>query len=513
MARGRPSGRPSGVGRLALVPAAAALIIGACGGGSGEAPPPPEAPAAAPEAPAAAIEAQDAAADAEPVDGEQAEPAGDTGDVAGATDEAPARGSAESAPTDGDGAAEPAGPAGLDPETEARLLSLLGELEGLARDWDPAGRASLAVVVTDGSLYGFNEQRRHISASAVKPVWTAAAIDLAGLAAVEPLAEAALVQSDNFAAGAIIDLVGIDAVNAWSSDVAGMTSTHLAAWHFGTDRVAQSVTEGGTRANFTTVGDLARFYAGLRRGELLDDGGTALEAWLRRTDRGAYTAGAVTDVLLARLPEDVAAAASHKAGWLPPYCCSAEVRLVIDAGVIPLPDGSWFAVAAVSDRGDYYNLSVRWVSLAACRTYALLADDPDHDCDRPGDGVPRPELWQPPEPEVTDPESEVADADSEAIDAESEPTDPEAESPEQTQHTGDATEADDADTMLPETPQEAAEPAPQDAEGPTGPEEPPSDAVDAGPPAEAGTGALPAAAEDPPPGADEGDPPGGESSG
>ena len=294
-----------------------------------------------------------------------------------------------------------AGPAGLDPDTEARLVSLLDELAGLARDWDPAGRASLAIVAADGTTYGFNERRQHISASAVKPVWTAAAIDLAGLAAVEPLAAAALVQSDNFAAGAIIDLIGIDTVNTWSSESAGMTGTHLATWYFGTDRVAQSVTEGGSRANFTTVGDLARFYAGLQRGELLeDDGVAALEEWLRRTDRGFTAADTVAGALLARLPEDVAVAATHKAGWLPPYCCSAEVRLVIDAGVIPLPDGSWFAIAAVSDRGDYYNLSVRWVSLAACRVYVLLAGDASHDCDRSGDGVPRPDLWQPPpEPE------------------------------------------------------------------------------------------------------------------
>lgn len=367
---------------------------------------PPEAPASTTEAPAASPEPQDATADAESGGGGQAEAAGDTGDVAGAT---------EGAPVDGDGAVEPAGPAGLDPDTEARLVSLLDELAGLARDWDPAGRASLAIVAADGTIYGFNEQRQHISASVVKPVWTAAAIDLAGLAAVEPLAPAALVHSDNFAAGAIIDLIGIDAVNAWSSDVAGMTGTHLAAWHFGTDRVARSVTEGGTRANFTTVGDLARFYAGLRRGELLDDDGTAaLEEWLRGTDRGFTAAGTVTGVLLARLPSDVAAAATHKAGWLPPYCCRAEVRLVIDAGVVPLPDGSWFAIAAVSDRGDYYNLSVRWVSLAACRVYTLLAGDATQDCDRSGDGVPRPDLWLPPpepEPEADEAEEPPSGAD------------------------------------------------------------------------------------------------------
>lgn len=96
-------------------------------------------------------------------------------------------------------------------------MALLEELAGLAAEWDPTGRASLAIVSADGTLYGFNERRQHISASAVKPLWTAAAIDLASLAAVEPLAPAALVHSDNFAAGGIIDLIGIDTVNTWGA--------------------------------------------------------------------------------------------------------------------------------------------------------------------------------------------------------------------------------------------------------------------------------------------------------
>ena len=102
------------------------------------------------------------------------------------------------------------------------------------------------------------------------------------------------------------------------------------------------------------------------------------------------------------------------------------MRLVIDAGTIPLPDGGWFAIAAVSDRGAAYNLSVDWVELAACRVYVLLAGDTSHACDLPGDGTPRPELWlPPPEPE------EVDDAEADAEESppgSSEPV-PEAEEP------------------------------------------------------------------------------------
>ncbi|MCY3953380.1 MAG: hypothetical protein OXG69_12685, partial [bacterium] len=176
------------------------------------------------------------------------------------------------------------------------------------------------------------------------------------------------------------------------------------------------------------------FYAGLRRGDLLDsDGFASLEEWLRATDRGATPAGTVRGTLLARLPGEVATAAIHKAGWLPPYCCRAEVRLMLDAGVIPLPGGSWFAIGAVSDRGDFYNLSVRWVSLASCRVYAHLAEDPSHTCDRPGDGVPRPDLWQqPPEPEPEDDDIEEPapgsdEADMLPLEDEDEPEEPPGE--------------------------------------------------------------------------------------
>ena len=302
---------------------------------------------------------------------------------------------------------EPA--AGLAPEVEARLVELLDELVGIATEWNPSGRVSLAVASADGTLYGVNENRRHVSASAVKPLWAAAAIDLAGLEAVDSLAAQALVASDNFAAGEIIDLIGIDTVNTWSTEIAGLAATHLAAWHFGADRRSQSVIDGGSRGNLTTVADLALFYARLHRNELLGPAEVAaLEGWLRETPRTS-----VDGALLARLPAEVAGEAIHKAGWLPPYCCPVDVRLLIDAGIVPLPGGGWFSIAAVNDRGEAYNLSVRWVGLAACRVYVLLAGDGSHTCERPGDGVPRPELWPPP----AEPEEEPGPGDGTETDA------------------------------------------------------------------------------------------------
>ena len=262
--------------------------------------------------------------------------------------------------------------------TGGTLGDLLYELVRIAGTWNPAGRASLAVVTSDGVLHGINEDRPHVSASSVKALWTAAAIDLAGVDAAAPHAHATLAASDNHAAGRMIDLVGIDAVNTWSRQHAGMPSTHTACWSFGSRRMAQSALAGGGCGNLTTAADLAAFHARLHGNKLLSPEGSAqLRVWLSETPRRGM-AGA----LLAGLPTEVAAAATHKAGWLPPGCCRNDHRLIIDAGAIPLPGGEWFAVAAVADRGRDYGASVRWVGYAACRVYKFMAGDRRHKCRR-----------------------------------------------------------------------------------------------------------------------------------
>ena len=267
------------------------------------------------------------------------------------------------------------------------LADLLDELVRFAANWNPTGRASIAVVTADGVLHGVNEHRAHVSASAVKALWTAAAIDQAGASAVAPLAHATLAQSDNHAAGSVIDLIGIDAVNTWTRDIAGLAGTQVASWSYGKRRISQSAIDGGGYANLTTAADLARFYALLHGNELLGpDGTVTLLGWLRDTPRGSGSSVTVAGALLSRLPPTVAAEATHKAGWLPPNCCRNDHRLIIDAGGIPLPSGDWFGIAAVADRGQNYNLSIRWVAYAACRVYEMLARNDNHSCNRAGDG-------------------------------------------------------------------------------------------------------------------------------
>ena len=57
-------------------------------------------------------------------------------------------------------------------------------LAELARRWDPSARVVLAVVLADGRVWGAGARQPVRSASAVKPVWAAAALANAGTGAV-----------------------------------------------------------------------------------------------------------------------------------------------------------------------------------------------------------------------------------------------------------------------------------------------------------------------------------------
>ena len=276
---------------------------------------------------------------------------------------------------------------------------LAEELEYLAEiseEWNPDGQISIAVVLPDETLHGYEATESRISASAVKPMWAAAALEAAGLEAVRSQAYAALILSDNLAGGRLIDLAGgVDAVNAWTRNVARLPDTRLEAWRFqDPNRVASSFNPENPLGNRTTMADLALFFARLYKGELLDvDESAALQQWLLDTSHTLNSPRDLDGVLLDRLPSQVAESSLHKAGWLRPNCCPAEYRQMIDAGIIVLADDSWYALAILSSRGEFYDLTNQWVALASCRIYAFVAEDPDLECVREDDGVHDPEIW------------------------------------------------------------------------------------------------------------------------
>ena len=269
-------------------------------------------------------------------------------------------------------------------------------LAAVSAAWNPDGQISMAVVLPDETLHGYQATESRISASAVKLLWAAAALDAAGVEAVRPSAHSALILSDNLAGGRLIDLAGgVDAVNNWTRNAARLRDTRLEAWRFqDPNRVAGGFQPENPLGNRTTMADLALFLVRLHKGELLGpDETSALEQWLLDTSHSLNSPRDLNGVLLDRLPPEVAESSLHKAGWLRPNCCPVEYRQMIDSGTIVLADGRWFALAIMSAWGEFYDLTNQWVALAACRIYAVVAEDRDIGCEREGDGVHDPEIW------------------------------------------------------------------------------------------------------------------------
>ena len=263
------------------------------------------------------------------------------------------------------------------------LTTELSGLEQIAQDWDQSAHVTISVILSDGSVYGVRAKDPVISASAVKPIWTAAAIDAAGLDAVIPLGHRTIALSDNYAAGEVIDLAGgVDNVNRWVREVAGLKDTNLYSWNFGQRRVP-NLGLGPTR---TTMSDLAMFYVRLHQDQLLEKAETdRLVSWLKQTPRHlSYVDSSIVD----RLPSAISEMVLHKSGWLPPRCCATTIWLIVDAGLVFLPDGEWFALALSSNNGVHFDRAAKWLALAACRIYVVVSNDLEHDCDRQGDPLP-----------------------------------------------------------------------------------------------------------------------------
>ena len=359
-------------------------------------------------------------------------------------------------------------------EETKRLQAELDRLAKVAVAWDDKAEIALVVITHEGVSAGVNADIRHSSASAAKSLWVAAALNHLSIGTVQPLAQGALLESGNETAGEIIDLIGVNvaaaaspgegispeegassaesappskgawgvsAVNEWTEAVVELQDTRLLAWRFpigdseAAQRRAPEIEENQAAENYTTTADLAHFYARLWKGELLGREETmALIDWLKETEDGV-TIDTVDGAMTQRLPSAVAEEVAHKAGWLPPSCCS--VRLILDAGVVPLPDGGWFSMAALSMRGAHYELSLQWVALAACRVYLLLSGEEELVCERPIDGIPDPEAWGEPTPEQPDPATEqpasTTDQTTEQPQSPADPTQPTSEQPEPTQ--------------------------------------------------------------------------------
>ena len=274
---------------------------------------------------------------------------------------------------------------------EARVSTELAVLERRAAEWLPHATFGIAVQLLepDGNLLGINESEGFVSASAAKPYWMASVIAAEGREVVEPYASAILCLSDNAAAAAVIDATGIDPINEFLHGTAGMRSTFLLSWSFGSSPPAseQWMSQGRRGFNTTTAGDGAAFYARLYSGNLLPPEDTdAMLGWMAESsDCGRE----FTKPLASRLPEE--AQVWRKSGWLPPSCCTVETATLNDFGIVNRIGGTndtAYAIAIATSGGavsfDSYLQQSNFMAYASCRIYVAITSEP-LDCDRPDD--------------------------------------------------------------------------------------------------------------------------------
>ena len=251
-----------------------------------------------------------------------------------------------------------------------------------------------------------------MSASAAKPFWMVSTIAAEGIAAAEPYASAILCLSDNAATAAVIDATGIDPVNEFLHNTAGMSNTFLLSWSFGSSPPAseQWMRLGRRAFNTTTARDGAAFYKGLYSGELLDAEDTeAMLGWMAESSDCGQE---FTKPLASRLPDDTRI--WHKSGWLPPSCCSVETATLNDFGIVraaaagsaaqsgiaadaaadamdtttdTVPDITYAIAIATSGGAVSYTSYLQqsnFMAYASCRIYAAIVPEPS-ECDRPQD--------------------------------------------------------------------------------------------------------------------------------
>ncbi len=219
------------------------------------------------------------------------------------------------------------------------------------------------------------------AASTVKSVWVAIALYDVGAAPIEPYADPVFADSDNVAAGRVIDLLGSpDRINTFMWHDARMPDSGFCRWN--TDRVrvsplCESDRAGG--ANYLAADDAVRFLGVLWDRSLIGSASSQqLLDWMLLSPRAGYGGW-----IGSQLPAEARAGIHHKAGWYPPYT-SHEI------GIIEIPGGHPYAVALLLGRSDgssaaYNGTQLPMLEYASCVVYHAVADagDPFAACSPP----------------------------------------------------------------------------------------------------------------------------------
>lgn len=212
---------------------------------------------------------------------------------------------------------------------------------------------------------------KHVSASSAKAWWVAAALDKTSISAVMPYATPIFQYSDNSAAGSAIDLVGVNEMNVWMWDVAGMTNSALTQWSFDKTRIATNSPRAMGSDNYMTSDDAVTFLSRVYRKQILATTADQLMQWMTLSPNSGLGGW-----IPAQLPDGVAQGVMHKAGWLPPGCCSDDsyYNTSNDIGIVVAGDRA-YAIAILARRGTDYAAQTALVEHASCVVYKAFVDD------------------------------------------------------------------------------------------------------------------------------------------
>ena len=225
----------------------------------------------------------------------------------------------------------------------SELQLLVTELGSQCDERSPGTVCGIAVQhLGTGERAHWNGDRPFVSASSAKFFWVAAALYYgAAIDDVEPQAIPIFERSDNYATGAVIDMLSSpDAVNGFYWEVVGMRGSGFCSWNYGHTREAGTCPGTMDDDNFTTANDSVLFLSQVWDGTLLgEEARRGILDWSTRSPRSGFGGW-----IPAQLPEEVRASVHHKSGSLPPdtvpgYSTSNDI------GVVELPGGEAYAIA------------------------------------------------------------------------------------------------------------------------------------------------------------------------
>ncbi len=227
----------------------------------------------------------------------------------------------------------------------------------------------------------------YTAASSAKVIWVAAALFDAGIDKVKPFALPIFADSDNSAAGAVIDLLASpNRLNTFVWNDIQTPDIGFCHWNYDKDRTATNcpMAAHGDSNSFTANGAVD-FLAALWGGRLLGSEKTKqLLGWMTLTPRRGHGGWLGT-----QLPEAARSTMHHKAGWLPP----AELPGMANAneiGIVEVPNGHPYAVALLFDGAPtqeaFEQKQLPTLEYASCVIYHAMARDeaePFPSCHRP----------------------------------------------------------------------------------------------------------------------------------